>query len=86
MKAQPVHDRTKFDSTTHSVVTVQSSFIQTVGYDPGKRTATVQFRSGSVYEYRCVHPTTITRWLKAPSKGRYFHRNIRRRYETKRIQ
>lgn len=67
---------------------VNSSFIHALGYDAKQRIATVEFkrREGyAIYQYKQVPPRTFARWLKATSKGKYFHRNIRRRYDFKRI-
>ncbi|CAG0946652.1 hypothetical protein ANRL1_03167 [Anaerolineae bacterium] len=59
------------------LVFVKSSFIRSIGYNAGRRTATVCFRSGALYQYKNVSKVTFTRWLKSPSKGKYFRRNIR---------
>jgi hypothetical protein len=59
------------------LVPIKSSFIRAVGYNAERRTATVHFRSGALYQYSNVPKATFTRWLKAPSKGKYFQRNIR---------
>lgn len=70
------------------MIPVTSSFIHALGYDAERKIATVEFkRSGSysIYQYRGVPARTFARWLKAPSKGKYFHRNIRPRYAFKRI-
>ncbi len=66
-------------------INLKSSFIQALEYDRETRTAIVQFKRGAIYRYAQVPPVTFTRWLKAPSKGRYFHRNIRNRFNYKRI-
>lgn len=67
------------------MIPVLSSFIYSVGYDPTRHTLTVEFKRGSIYQYYNVSAHTFGRWLKAPSKGRYFHRNIRRRYAFRRL-
>jgi hypothetical protein len=76
------------------MIPVTSSFIHAIGYNAEKKTATVEFirrsssaRAGSysIYQYFGVKPVTFSRWLKAPSKGKYFHRNIRNRFGCKRI-
>lgn len=70
------------------MIPVTSSFIHALGYNADQRTATVEFkcRGGySIYQYFGVAPQTFSRWLKSPSKGKYFHRNIRSRFQCKRI-
>ncbi len=67
------------------MIPVLSSFIHAIGYDPDHRTVTVEFKRGSVYQYAGVSAHTFSRWLKAQSKGVYYHRNIRNRFACKRI-
>ncbi len=71
------------------MIPVTSSFIHAIGYDPKRKTITVEFKRGngnySIYQYRGVAVQTFARWLKAKSKGAYFHRNIRNRFACKRI-
>lgn len=34
------------------------------------------------YQYKNVHKTVITEWLKADSQGKFFHAHIKDKYET----
>lgn len=70
------------------MIPVTSTFIHALGYDPKRKTVTVEFKRQAgytIYQYRGVAVQTFARWLKAPSKGAYFHRNIRNRFPCKRI-
>lgn len=76
------------------MIPVSSSFIHALGYDAQGKTVTVEFfrratsargAGYSIYQYHGVGAQTFARWLKSKSKGKYFHRNIRNRFPTKRI-
>jgi hypothetical protein len=56
---------------------VVSSNIKAVGYDPGTKELTVQFRSGSTYRYDGVPATTYADLIDADSIGSFFHSNVR---------
>ncbi len=64
---------------------VSSSTIASVGYDELSKTLEIQFRSGAVYRYSDVPATTHRQFMDAPSKGRYFARNIRNIYDYTRV-
>ena len=65
---------------------VQSSNIHSVGYDAGDQLLEIEFHSGGIYEYYRVPPETYRSLLKADSKGKYFHRNVKSTYKYKRIR
>jgi hypothetical protein len=56
---------------------VRSSNIKSVGYDKPQKVLEVEFRTGSIYQYEGVHPNTARFLLQAPSKGKFFHKNVR---------
>ncbi len=68
---------------------VKSSFIQAIGYQVESKVLTIAFkragRTAGIYTYRGVKSVTATRLMKAPSKGRFFHANIRGHYPYKRV-
>lgn len=64
---------------------VSSSNISKIEYDSKKKTLTVTFHSGSAYEYADVPESTYKAFLRAPSKGRYLHANIKNQYDVNRI-
>lgn len=58
---------------------VSSTCLKTVEYNPKNDSLTVQFRNGkknNKYWYPNVTPDIVTGLLKAPSKGKFFWRNI----------
>jgi hypothetical protein len=59
------------------LITVESSMIHAVGYDPEKHILEVVFNTGRTYQYADVPPEVYEGLFKAESKGRYFLANIR---------
>ena len=60
---------------------VESSNVHSVGYDRETRTLHVRFRSGGHYTYEGVHPNTFHGMLRSKSKGKYFHKRVRGRFD-----
>jgi hypothetical protein len=58
-------------------VAVDSSGIQTVGYDPGKKILEVEFINDHVYRYQNVPELLYFRLMKASSIGAFFNKKIR---------
>ena len=65
---------------------VNSSNLRAVGYNPMTETLTIQFHSGSIYEYYHVPLYVYTGLMSAPSKGKYHHRHIKNSYRYHRLQ
>jgi len=63
---------------------VESSNIKTVGWESG--ILEIEFHSGGIYQYSDVPASVYTDMLNAPSKGKYFHANVKGRYEFRRIK
>lgn len=61
-----------------SLQPVRSSAIRAMGYDG--RTLTVEFHTGRVYDHPNVPYEVFEELMQAPSKGRYYTRNIRGKY------
>lgn len=59
---------------------VRSSNIRSVGYDPASMTLEVKFHSGGLYQYAGVPETIYHGFMRAASKGTYFHDYIKGRY------
>jgi hypothetical protein len=57
---------------------VESSNIKAIGYDPATKTLSVEFRSGHSANYSDVSPEQHADFMAAPSKGKHFHKHIRR--------
>ena len=62
---------------------VKSSNIKAVGYDEITQKMRVEFFSGGLYEYDKVPRNTFLAFMKAESLGKYFHKNIRGKFDTK---
>lgn len=56
---------------------VQSSHIQSVGYDPVSRKLEVEFSAGDIYEYANVTVSEYAGLISAKSVGTYFDQRIK---------
>ena len=56
---------------------VNSSNLQSVGYDSKSQVLEIAFHGGGVYQYYSVPQSTYEGLMSASSHGRYFHRNIK---------
>lgn len=68
------------------MILVNSSNLRAVDYNSMTETLTIQFHSGSIYEYYYVPEYVYNGLLSAPSKGKYHHRHIRNTYRYSRIR
>lgn len=59
-------------------VSVVSSNLAEVGYDPDTRTLEVAFKNGGVYQYFAVPSSVYIGLLAAPSVGQYFDINVKK--------
>ncbi|WP_349263510.1 KTSC domain-containing protein [Actinocrinis sp.] len=66
-------------------VTVVSSNLVSVGYDPGSRTLEVEFWGGRIYQYFNVPSIMHRQLMSARSKGRYLARAIKPAYDFRRV-
>jgi KTSC domain len=73
--APPATPRTPVDSTS----------LASVGYDAGRQTLEIEFRSGALYRYLAVPAAVHRALMSAESKGRYFSQHIRDRYRFQRL-
>jgi hypothetical protein len=63
---------------------VQSSNLAAIDYD-WSGTLTIEFHSGSVYEYYHVPPSKYDGLMNSSSHGSYFHAHIKNRYSCRKI-
>ena len=63
---------------------VESSAISSVGYDRGRETLEVEFRSGTIYRFFDVPSEIYEDFLRSSSKGRFFGRKIRGQFDSTR--
>ncbi len=66
-------------------VGVNSSNLRAVAYDGERAVLGIAFHQGGVYAYSAVPEGEYVSLLRAASKGRYHHRNIRGRYAYRRL-
>jgi KTSC domain len=66
------------NSSTMTLIEVQSSAIRAVGYDG--QTLTVVFHSGQPYDHPNVPYDVFVGFMNAPSLGEYYNRYIHGRY------
>lgn len=62
---------------------VTSSRIESIGWDEKTSTLEIEFKGGAVYRYDAVPLNVWVSFMEAPSKGSYFHNNIRGVYSYK---
>jgi hypothetical protein len=68
-----------------SITVENSSIIAGIGWD-GQSTVSVEFNSGSVYEYFNVPYNTFREFANADSKGSFFARSIKGQYESRQVK
>lgn len=60
---------------------VESSNLESIGYDKDSRTLEIEFKSGKIYQYTNVPEPEHQALLAADSIGSYFNKNIRNEYQ-----
>lgn len=65
-----------------SLVQVESSSLNRVGYDEKSNTLVVEFKDHSVYFYHGVSASKFEELMKAESKGKYFSAEVKGQYES----
>lgn len=58
-----------------------SSNLESATYDPDTETLTIEFKSGTSYDYMNVPPSIYRGLQGAGSAGEYFARHVRGRYQ-----
>lgn len=64
---------------------MDSTAVAALAYDAADEILRVRFRSGQAYAYADVPAAVFAAFLAAPSKGRFFHAEIDRRYAYRRL-
>ena len=62
---------------------VNSSNIESIGYDKDLKTLFINFINSGIYEYASVSKNVYVSFMNASSKGKYFYNNIRGKYAFK---
>ena len=63
-------------------VPVESTALASVGYSRRLRSLEIEFRNGAVYRYLGIEPGVYDALVKAPSKTRFYDKNIRHKYRS----
>lgn len=66
-------------------ISVNSSNLSSVEYDPVTQTLEIAFHNGGVYQYSNVPESVYNGLMSAGSKGRYHHINIKNNYPYRRV-
>jgi hypothetical protein len=66
-------------------VSVNSSNLVSMGYDPFTQTLEVEFRGGAVYRYFHVPPDVYSQMEASASKGHFLNSTIKPSYEYERV-
>lgn len=69
-----------------NMIPVDSSNVESVGYDGNEQILYVRFLTGAMYIYKGVNNYEFEGLLSAPSVGSYLHRNIKNNYPYERIE
>lgn len=64
---------------------VESSDLQSVGYDAATNILEISFNSGGVYQYHGVPASVYQALMNAASHGQYFHAHIKDAYQYSKI-
>jgi lysyl-tRNA synthetase class 2 len=64
-----------------TITVLDSTSLRTVGYDAERQLLQVEFHNRSIYQYFEVPATVYQELMQAPSKGAYFNRSIRPRFD-----
>lgn len=64
---------------------VDSSSLESVGYDGGSHTLEVRFRNGGIYQYLQVPEDEVRHFLESDSMGRYLNLHIKESYPCRKV-
>ena len=67
-------------------ITVDSSHIVAVGYDPAEKVLEIEFKEGQVYQYLDVPGDVAEGFLHADSYGQYFYAYINKHYRYHKVE
>ena len=67
------------------MISVSSSNLAAVGYDPSDSTLVVEFKNGTTYKYRQVPQSIFDGLMRASSKGAFFNAKIKDHYRHTRL-
>lgn len=62
-------------------IPIESSSINSIGYDIAEQILEIEFTRGTIYQYKNVPPEEVLGLIFAESIGSFFHKNIKYDYE-----
>lgn len=65
--------------------TIDSSNINSIGYNKESKTLEVQFKNEKVYQYKSISAETHEDLMGCHSKGRYLFDNIKGKYDCEQV-
>jgi len=65
-----------------SITFLESSIVKAAEWDPFTKVMTITFSQDGKYDYIGVPQELFEAFTKAPSAGKFFHQNIRGKFET----
>lgn len=68
-----------------AMIPVESSNVESIGYDEGTQTLRIKFLSGATYDYKNVLAMEYEQLKNAPSIGSYLNRNIKGNYAYEKV-
>jgi hypothetical protein len=71
----------KLPEDIHKWTDVDSSSIKQVSYDKENKILKVKFPNDKAYQYDSIGPKLVEDFLNSNSKGRFFHKRIRKKKE-----
>ena len=63
-------------------VPVESRALASIGYSKRLHALEIEFRNGAIYRYLDVPRSLHRELINAPSKARFYHRNVRGKYRV----
>ncbi len=64
---------------------IESSMIESIGYDANSSTLEVEFKSGEVWQYFDFPEPLWYEFEASGSQGKFFHREIKKQYPESRV-
>jgi len=64
---------------------IESSMINSIGYDSNSSTLEIEFNSGVVWQYFDIPESLWFNFENTESKGKFFHREIKNQYNESRV-
>jgi hypothetical protein len=65
---------------------IESSMLNSYGYDFETKTLEVEFKNGDLYQYAGVPQDLYAEMAKAPSAGKFFSANVRGRFAHQKLE